>query len=135
MFSNRWARRHRPIDYKGRRRETPIGVIEFDTMLYPQFVDYPKGKVGVLDPPPRLVHFAGAISTYRVFRDRAGRPVVDELFRLLFLAILEDLVPSATGKRVFPTVRRAGRGPVGPLGDGDATAPRSRPRSTRSSGG
>jgi hypothetical protein len=104
MFSNRWARRHAPIDHKGRRRETPSGVIEFDTMLYPQFVDYPSGKVGALDPPPRLIHFAGAITTYREFRNRVGKPVIDELFRLLFLAILEDLVPASTGGRVFPTV-------------------------------
>ena len=110
MFSNRWARRYPPIDHKGRRRGTPVGSIEFDTMLYPQFMDFPNGKVGVLDPPPRLVHFAGAITTYRGFRDRAGAPVVDELFRVLLLAMLEDLVPASNGKRVVPTVDELVRG-------------------------
>ena len=114
MYSNRWARRRPPIDHKGRRRETPVGVFEFDTMLYPQFMDYPGGKVGVLDPPSRLVHFAGAITTYRTFRDRAGSPVVDELFRVLLLAMLEDLVPAADGKRVIPTVNELARGLTDP---------------------
>jgi hypothetical protein len=114
MYSNRWARRYRPIDHKGRRRETPAGVIEFDTMLYPQFMDFPGGKVGVLDPPPRIVHFAGAITTFRTFRDRAGAPVVDELFRILLLAMLEDLVPAPAGGRVVPAVDELARGLTDP---------------------
>jgi len=116
MFSNRWARRHAPIDHKGRRRATAHGVIEFDTMLYPQFLDYPGGKVGVLDPSPRLVHFAGAITTYRGYRDRAGAPVIDELFRLLFLSLMEDLSPDGSGRRVVPCVEELARG----LSDPDA---------------
>ena len=114
MYSNRWARdtADRP---QGRRRETPVGVFEFDTMLYPQFMDYPGGKVGVLDPPPRLVHFAGAITTYRTFRDRAGSPVVQ---RALPRAPAGDARrPRARRRRQAgdPDGRRAGPGPDGPL--------------------
>jgi hypothetical protein len=110
MFSNRWARSHAPIDHKGRLRSTPMGVNEFDTMLYPQFMREPVDSVGVIDPPPRLVHFAGAITTYRTFRDRAGSPVVDEIFRLLLLALLEDLVPDSGSGRVLMTVDELARG-------------------------
>jgi hypothetical protein len=116
MFSARWARRRSPLELKGRSRPTPHGDHVFDTMLYPQYLDYPSGKVGVLDPPPRLVHFAGAITTYRTFCDRKGGPVVDELFRLLFLSLLEDLLPSSDGRRLLPRVDELARG----LNDPDA---------------
>jgi hypothetical protein len=118
MFSAGWARRRSPLHLKGRWRDTPRGPYEFDTMLYPQYLDYPTGKVGILDPPPRLLHFAGAITTYRTFCDRAGRPVVDELFRLLLLSLLEDLLPSPDGERVLPTVGELARGlddPASPI--------------------
>ena len=46
--SSRKARRRSPLDLKGRRRDTPQGPHEFDTMLYPQYLDYPTGKVGIL---------------------------------------------------------------------------------------
>lgn len=116
MYSTRWARSHPPIDHKGRRRSTPWGVHEFDTMLYPQFTEPRPEAVGVMDPPPRLVHFAGAVTTYRTFRGRAGRPVVDELFRLLLLALLEDLAPPEGGGRALMTVDELARG----LADPDA---------------
>ena len=119
MFSAAWARSRRPIDLKGRWRETPRGPHLFDTMLYPQFLDAPTGRVGVLDPPPRLLHFSGAITTYRAFRDRAGARVVDEFFRVLLLAMLEDLLPSPDGARTLPTVAELARGlddPTAPVG-------------------
>ena len=41
-------------------------------------MDYPTGKVGVMDPPPRFVHFNGTIVAYRLFRDAGGKQVIDE---------------------------------------------------------
>jgi hypothetical protein len=110
MYSTRWARSRPPYALKGRRLQTPHGLAEFDSMLYPQYLDYPTGKIGVMQEPPRFVHFNGTIFTYRMFRDRKGQSVVDELFRILLLAIFEDLVPSADGKRVVPTVNELIRG-------------------------
>ena len=104
MYSTRWARSYTPYDLKNQKRQTPKGVVEFDSLLYPQFMDYPTGKVGVMDPPPQFVHFNGTIGAYRLFRDAGGKPVVDELFRLVLLAILESLVPDKSGVRVVPTV-------------------------------
>jgi hypothetical protein len=88
---------------KGRARPTPHGPNVFDTMLYPQYRDYPTGKVGVMDDPPRMVHFHGTITTYRVYRDRRDGPVADRVFRLLLLSVLEDLVPARDGERLLPT--------------------------------
>ena len=104
MYSTRWVRKYTPYDLKGRKRETHKGIVEFDSLLYPQFEDYPSGKVGVMDPPPKFVHFNGTIGAYRLFRDANGKQVIDELFRLVLLAILESLVPDKSGKRVVPTV-------------------------------
>jgi hypothetical protein len=105
MYSVEWARRWSPASFKGRKRSTPHGPNMFDTMLYPQFCDYPAGKVGVMDDPPRLVHFHGTITTYRVYRDRdhQGGSVADVVFRLLLLSVLEDLVPASDGTRLLPT--------------------------------
>jgi hypothetical protein len=127
MFSAHWVRRHRPVDLKGRTRETTHGLRGFDTMLYPQFQDYASGKVGILEPPMRLVHFNGAITIYREFRDRVGQPVNDDLFRMLFLALMEDLIPSPSGDRVLPSVSELARG----LDDPSAAITYSSPRATR----
>ena len=102
-------------------------------MLYPQYLDYPSGRVGILDPSLRLVHFAGAITTYRTFCDRVGRPVIDELFRLLFLALLEDLLPSPNCDRVLPSVDELVRGPGRPHCPGDVWFSAGHPRVSRSS--
>jgi len=118
MYSTRWARSYTPYDLKGRKRETPKGLIEFDSLLYPQFIDFPTGKVGVMDPPPQFVHFNGTIYAYRLFRDAGGKQVIDELFRLVLLAILESLVPDKSGRRVVPTVDELAKGlndPTGPV--------------------
>lgn len=127
MFSARWARRYSPLDLKGRRRQTAQGLREFDTMLYPQYLDYPSGTIGILDPPLRLVHFAGAITTYRTFCDRVGRPVIDELYRLLFLALMEDLLPAPNRDRLLPDIDELVRG----LDDPTARVIYSSPRATR----
>ncbi|MEC9374013.1 MAG: hypothetical protein VYC34_09220 [Planctomycetota bacterium] len=105
MYSTRWARSRPPLSLKGRLTKTPHGWNEFDSMLYPQYLDHESGKVGVMDSPPGFVHFSGSIFTYRLFRDRDGATVRDELFRILLLAILEDLIPAADGRRVTPQVK------------------------------
>ncbi len=112
MFSTQWARHHSPVALKGRWRSSPHGRYEFDTMLYPQYLDYPTGRVGVINPPPRFVHFASAIITYRAFRARSG-PVVDEVFCLLTLALLEQLLP--VSEPVLPSVKELARGLTDPI--------------------
>ena len=127
MFSARWVRRHGPLDLKGRQRQTTHGLRVFDTMLYPQFQDYPSGRIGILDPPPQLLHFAGAITLYRMFCDRGDQPVVDEEFRLLFLALMEDLFPSPSGNRLLPSTSMLAHG----LHDPSAAVTYGSPRATR----
>ncbi len=104
MYSHRWVRKHAPADLKGRWVNTPHGPMLFDTMLYPQYLDYPGGRVGSMAQPPAFVHFHGTIVTYRVFKERARGPVVDELFRLLLLAILQELIPGGDGPGELPCV-------------------------------
>ena len=127
MFSARWVRRHTPLDLKGRRRQTTHGLRVFDTMLYPQFQDYRSGRVGILDPPLQLVHFSGAITFYRKFCDRGGQSVIDEYFRLLFLALMEDLFPSPSGDRLLPSTSMLAQG----LDDPSAPVTYGSPRATR----
>ena len=54
MYSVRWARRRRPYELKGRRIRTPHGPHIFDSMLYPQYLDYESGKVGVSERRIRI---------------------------------------------------------------------------------
>jgi hypothetical protein len=122
MFSMRWARSRSPAALKNGWRSTPHGAFESDSMHYPMYLDFPSGTIGVMDPPPRLVHFNGTIFTYRSFRSGQGK--IDELFRLLLLAMLEDLIPSPGG-RVVPTVDELVRGltdPEQPVGYNSAVA-------------
>jgi hypothetical protein len=113
MFSTRWARDRGPYALRGGWRDTPHGRALFDSMLHRQYLDYETGKVGILEPAPRIVHFNGTIVTYRNARDRAG-PVVDELFRILLLAVLEDLMPSSDGPPELPGVDELARGLTDP---------------------
>ena len=83
-------------------------------MLYPQYLDYTDGTVGAMAEPPRLVHFHGAVTTYRVYRDRQGRSVGDDLFRLLLLSILEELVPDEGGERILPPPETLAQGLTDP---------------------
>jgi hypothetical protein len=114
MYSVPWARRRNPLTLKGMWQSTAHGVQEFDTMLYPQYLDYPTGKIGVMAEPPRVVHFHGTIMTYRTLKDYAGRPLVDMLFRLLLLSILEDLLPAPDGRRILPPPGELARGLTDP---------------------
>jgi hypothetical protein len=130
MYSVRWARKRNPFTLKGLWRLSPHGRHEFDTMLYPQYLDYPTGKIGVIEPPPRLVHFHGAVTTFRVLKDLSRRPIVDMLFRLLLLSILEDLLPAPDGKRIMPTPEELTRGlndPSAPITYNSETATREYP--------
>jgi hypothetical protein len=110
MYSVRWARHRGPLTLKGMWQSSAHGAHEFDTMLYPQYLDYPTGKIGAMAIPPRLVHFHGAVTTYRVLKDHARRPLIDMLFRLLLLSILEDLLPAPDGKRILPPPGELARG-------------------------
>jgi hypothetical protein len=110
MYSVPWARSRSPITLKGQWQDSPHGWHEFDTMLYPQYLDYPTGKVGAMESPPRIVHFHGAVTTYRAFKDRKDESVGDDLFRLLLLAILEELVPGETTERILPSPIELARG-------------------------
>jgi hypothetical protein len=79
--------------------------------------------------PPRLVHFHGTVTTYRVYKDRPGESVVDEIFRLLLLSILEDLVPGS-GPRLLPPPGELARGlhdPSAPVTYGSEWAAREYP--------
>jgi hypothetical protein len=127
MLSTRWARRYSPLDHKGGWRQTTHGVRLFDVTLYPQFQEYPSGKIGILDPPLQLVHFSAAIHTYRIFCDRVDQPVIDENFRLLFLALMEDLFPSPRKDRLLPSISML----AGGLDDPSAVVTYASPRATR----
>jgi hypothetical protein len=111
MFSTRWARSRSPLALKNGWYATPRGDFEFDSMHHPMYLDAPSGLIGVMEPPPPLVHFNGTIVSYRFWRMGQGK--VDETFRLLLLAVLEDLIPSA-GPRVVPTVPDLVRGLTDP---------------------
>jgi hypothetical protein len=109
MYSNRWVRSRRPANAKAMLHRTPHGPIMFDTLLYAQYLDYASGKVRVAEGAARIVHFSATIITYREFRRRTGQCVADVLFRILFLALLESVVPGKKG-RLLPTVEELAEG-------------------------
>jgi hypothetical protein len=118
MYSVAWALRHGPFMFKPGIRTTPLGKWHFDTMLRPQFLDYPSGRIGVAQSPPQFIHFFGVIGAYRVYRERlqrpAGRPIADQRLRLVLLALLEDLFPPRSGARSLPSVEELARGLTDP---------------------
>jgi hypothetical protein len=118
MYSVEWALRHGPYACKGGRAVMPHGTGEFDTMLRPQFLDYPSGKIGVMESPPEFVHFFAVILAYRSYRERlrmpTGRPIADQRLALVLLALLEDLIPDQSGLRSLPTVEELARGLTDP---------------------
>jgi hypothetical protein len=103
MFSSRWARSWRPVDHKSGLRSTDRGRINFDTMLYPQYLEYAKGKVRVRESNAFL-HLSGTIVTYRAFIAFRDRQIGDELFRLLFLSLLQEVSPAFQGASALPSV-------------------------------
>lgn len=110
MFSVPWLRTHPPYRIIGRAEQTPHGPNVFDTLLYPEYLDYGTGKVGVMPDPATYAHFNGTIVTYRAWRRARGTLVVDELFRLLLLGVLESVVPSHRGCRLLPTPEALAKG-------------------------
>ncbi len=90
MYSVRWARSRKPYELKGRRVKTQHGVHQFDSMLYPQYLDYESGRIGVMDEPPEFVHFNGTVFSYRLYRDAGQVQIVDELFRVLLLSLIQS---------------------------------------------
>jgi hypothetical protein len=118
MYSVDWAIGHGAFAFKGGRRMTPHGMCEFDSMHPPQFLDYPSGKIGVMESPPEFVHFYGVIGAYRAYQERlrkpTGRPIVDQRLRLVLLALLEDLIPDAGGLRALPKVEELAQGLTDP---------------------
>jgi hypothetical protein len=118
MFSVDWALGHGPCAHKGGRAEMPHAKGEFDTMLRPQFLDYPSGKIGVMESPPEFVHFFAVIIAYRAYRERlrkpTGQPIVDQRLALVLLALLEELIPDQSGLRSLPMVEELARGLTDP---------------------
>ena len=104
MYSTRWARNRSPMYLKPGVVNTPNGEFGFDSMLYAQYLDHASGKIGVMSDPPEFVHFNGTIFTYRLFRDSNGRPVTDELFRVLLLSLIESAMQVPTTLRACPSI-------------------------------
>jgi hypothetical protein len=63
-----------------------------------------------MEEPPLVVHFHGAVTTYRILKDRPRQSVIDELFRLLLLSLLEELLPAPDGTRLLPKPCELARG-------------------------
>lgn len=88
----------------GRKEMTSIGEIEFDSMLYPQYLDYGSGKVGISRRSHKIVHFNGTIRTYRMSQKKSARRINDDLFRLLLLSLLETVTVPNNEQCVCPSV-------------------------------
>ena len=102
MISTSWIRSRSPYWIKGRRYKTPHGEHTFDTVLYPEYLDYPSGRIGLSDMSAEIAHFSATIVEYRRYCKTTG-PFADYLFRILLLSILEELCPN-DGCRVTPSV-------------------------------
>lgn len=110
MFSTAWARSMRPLELRGRSVRMADGRRVFDTMLCPQYRQWDGGKIGVMGEPPRFVHFNGTIVTYRAYERAGGRPVCDEMFRVLLLSMLEEVFSPPGEARRTPGVETLARG-------------------------
>src|SRR5205823_6100529 len=81
MYSVAWALGHGPLAFKPGMWRTPQGLLEFDSLLHPQYLDYATGRIGVMEPPPAFVHFFGVIGAFRAYQQRCrrptGRPIAD----------------------------------------------------------
>src|SRR5205823_3476461 len=100
--------------HKGQIRTTPDGTNTFDVMLYPEYMDYCTGRIGVMRDPPAFVHFSGTVATFRAFQRSRGQHVTDELFRLLGLAILEELIVAEKRERTLPSISELAEGLTNP---------------------
>ena len=109
MFSAAWATKWSPVDHKAGQHDTPVGPVFFDTMLYPQYRDYETGLIKVVESDA-FVHLSGTVVTYRKFLDFSERCVGDELFRLLFLSLLNELSPRIDSEHRLPGVEELALG-------------------------
>lgn len=126
MFDVEWARRYTPYFHRGIEMDTPAGRHVFDNTLYPQYLDYRTGKVGIMSPVPQFVHYNGTIFQYRRYRNFPSR-FEDEYCRVLLLSLLERcLSPDCAERWVTPSPELLARGlrdseqPVTYLAEGTA---------------
>jgi hypothetical protein len=116
LFSARWARRRSPMALFPGTWPTQYGEFRFDSTLYAQFLDYPRGTIGVMAKPPKFVHFNTTVFNYRRYRDRGGAAFTDKLFRVLLLSVIESALHVPEAQRTTPSVDVLGAG----LGDKSA---------------
>ena len=110
-FRTEWATRFRASDHKGgMRSEKHASDMSFDTMLWPQFHSYDTGRIRISQTPPRITHFNGTITTFRVFELPMGQGIVDELFRVLLLSVIETAVNQGACNRLTPGLESLERG-------------------------
>jgi hypothetical protein len=102
MYSVQWARRRSPIALMPGTWPTSYGEYGFDSMHYAMFQDRELGNLGIMSRPTSFVHFNGTICTYRSYRDRNGKSVTDELFRLLLLSLIETALDVQDDDRCTP---------------------------------
>jgi hypothetical protein len=90
----------------GRKEQCSNGMIEFDSLLYPLFLEYPSGRIGISNLRHDIVHFNGTIRSFRVFKQNQRRSAAsnDKLFRLLLLTVLEDIATTENSMRITPTI-------------------------------
>ena len=110
MVDCRWARTRPPYTIKGRKESTPHGEYGFDVLLYAQYLDYASSRIGVMDSPPRFVHFSHTVRAYRDYMRMANPKIVDELFRLLLLSMLEKVAEDEAAKSRLPSPQDLARG-------------------------
>lgn len=103
MFSSAWAKKWSPVEHLAATRNISDKKMFFDTMLYPQYMEYNSGGILVKESNS-FVHIAGTIVTYRKFNEYSNRPVGDELFRLLFLSMLKSLSPDLNSRCQLPSL-------------------------------
>ncbi len=106
FFDTVWLKKWPRQMVFGRCERTEIGAIEFDSMLYPQYLDYCSGRIGVTRNEYRIVHFNGTVRSFRVFQQKkmTNQPVHDSLFRILLLSILETMTNHDGEHRLTPTI-------------------------------
>lgn len=109
FFSSAWARSWAPVSHKAGGRYTDTGKEFFDTMLYPMFRSYSQERIQVR-PSESFMHLSGTVVTYRRWLDHLNHPVGDELFRLLFLSLLQELSPPIESSCKLPSVAELSEG-------------------------
>jgi hypothetical protein len=112
MVSNSWVRRRAPAEIRGGWHLLPGNEWGwFDNLLFGQYMDYDSGKIGVMANPPKFVHFYATITEYRRWqRARRSQATEDNLFCLLLLSILAEVIPGARSEVPLPRPHELARG-------------------------